>query len=193
MVLHRHGASETARRRLAHYGAPAVLFAVLIYLSRLGPPQRDLDLVELFSGAGALASAFSEHSMNSEQFDVCHDPLHDIRRVSGFLKAVQLVLRLKVGALLWAGTPCSTWVWISRSSTGRSRGNPLGRTDQHSVSDANVTVSRVALLVLLAVARGACWAIEQPASSLMPEHPRMQMLVRLGPRLGLDWEHIHDV
>ena len=189
MGRHRHDVSETTRRRLAQYGAPATLLHMLAYLAALGTTQRDLHMVELFSGEGALATAFNENDMKSEQLDICRNPLHDIRKVSGLMRACQLIMRLKVGGLLWSGTPCSTWVWIARSSTGRSRGNPLGRADQPCVSDANITASRVALLVLLAVARGCCWAIEQPGSSLLPEHPRMQMLARLGQ--GLRMPHSH--
>lgn len=176
---------HTMKRRLAYCGAPVAMINVISYLVGLGTTQRDLHMVELFSGEAALSCGFQEKGMRCEQLDIRRNALDDIRKVSGFLRACQLVMRLEVGGLLWSGNPCNTWVWISRSSTGRSRGNPLGRTDQACVSEANTTASRVALLVLLAVCRGACWAIEQPGSSLLPEHPRMQMLAHLGRILNL--------
>lgn len=177
--------SQTTRRRLMRYGAPYILLAMVAYLCNLGPINRDLDLLELFSGQGELSKAFERHTFAAGQYDICKNWCMDLRTTAGMLRAVQMTLRLKIGGLLWAGTPCSTWVFLARGSTGRSQGHPLGREDTRSVSDANLVVSRVALLILLAVARGASWIVEQPTTSLMPRHPRMMQLQKMS--LGLGW------
>ena len=44
----------------------------------------------------------------------------------GFLKAIQLCLRLVPGGLATAGPPCGSFVFINRWTSGRSRTRPLG-------------------------------------------------------------------
>jgi hypothetical protein len=94
------------------------------------------------------------------------------------------VMRLKIGGLLWGGVPCSSWVFLNRGTSGRSRDKPLGNDWQASVRSSNLIVTRFVLLCLLAVARGAVWLAEQPMSSLMLHHPRLQEVQRLGCALG---------
>ena len=108
---------------------------------------------------------------------------------TGFLRAVGLVLRLRVGGLVWGGTPCSSWVFMNRGTSKRTASNPLGDCSEPSVRLGNLLTTRFVLLVLLGVARGAMWCCEQPMSSLMPRHPRMQQLWRLGQG-GLVYENL---
>ena len=49
---------------------------------------------------------------------------------------------------------------------------------------ANTMVARTAFLILVAVARGAAWLLEQPRSSVMPLHPRMMKIQELGAMLA---------
>ena len=56
------------------------------------------------------------------------------------------------GALLVAGPPCCTWVFLSRGTTRRDIAYPLGRQDLPSVAEANLVVSRLVMLVLSLVA-----------------------------------------
>lgn len=101
------------------------------------------------------------------------------------------VMRLKVGGLLWGGVPCSSWVFLNRHTSKRSREAPLGDEGQPSVRRANLLVTRWTLLVLLAVSRGCLWLAEQPMSSLMPEHPRLKQVCELGqtPSLHTHLQH----
>jgi len=169
---------ETTRRRMAYYGLPRVVFPIIAYLLSLGI-ERDLDCVELFSGAGALNHAFQDLGMTSDKLDVELNPLHDMNKTPGILHALKLCLRLKVGGILWCGVPCSTWVFMSRGSTGRSAGAPLGRETSPAVVAANILASRVVVCILVAVARGAMWCVEQPSSSLLERHPRFRLLEQL--------------
>lgn len=56
--------------------------------------------------------------------------------------ALQLVRRLRHQGVLWTAPVCSSWIWISRSSTGRSSANPLGDTSRICVQQGNLMVSR---------------------------------------------------
>lgn len=39
----------------------------------------------------------------------------------GFLTAIVTILRLAINGIAWFAPPCSTWVWMSRHSTGRGK------------------------------------------------------------------------
>ena len=55
---------------------------------------------------------------------------------------IQTVLRSKPNAIFHIGLVCSSWVAISRASTGRSFLNPLGHVHLPLVHSSNVMVSR---------------------------------------------------
>ena len=102
---------------------------------------------------------------------------------------------------------CSSWVPNSRSSTGRCYINPMGNPDYEKVLTANLQVSRSplfqrlgnfcvfqigqtltnmtppscrsALLLLLIIAVGGVFLVEQPRQSLLPEHDRMKQVFDL--------------
>ena len=86
--------------------------------------------------------------------------------------ALAMVMQLDAQGLLWLAIVCSSWVWMSRGSTGRSIDYPLGVPCQ-SVDAANKMVARCGMLMIIAIARGAAWALEQPMSSLMVKHPTL--------------------
>ena len=95
------------------------------------------------------------------------DDTEDITTSRGFNRALRLVLRLKCGASLWAAPVCSSWGFVGRSTTKRSRWNPRGCRFNHRVLHANSMVVIVTMLFMLAYTRGVhCW-LEQPTSSLM--------------------------
>jgi hypothetical protein len=64
-------------------------------------------------------------------------------------------------------------VFINRHTSGRSRWLPYGNTLHAYVRSGNLFLSRVALLCIIAVAKGCWWFVENPTSSLLPAHPRM--------------------
>ena len=72
----------------------------------------------------------------------------------GFMYALQLARRVvpHQGSTLW-GLVCSSWVWMPRSSTGRSSNKPLGRESAHAFADGNCMVSRMMLIVLFCRAK----------------------------------------
>ena len=56
-----------------------------------------------------------------------------------FAVAVCMALRLRRGGCSLLATVCSSWVFLSRASTGRSIWNPLGFRKVKVVEDANVS------------------------------------------------------
>jgi hypothetical protein len=174
---------RTSVQRLVACGAPFLLVQMALYMAdRVGQRGRTLDLVEMFSGEGMLSKSFQEAGCTVASYEIDKDPVMcDLTTDIGMLHAVGLVLRLKVGGLLWGGVPCSSWVWVNRATSRRTQNCPLGNPKEPSVRRANLLVVRWTLLVLLAVSRGCLWLCEQPMSSLMPEHPRLRRVQELCP------------
>lgn len=116
-------------------------------------------------------------------YELRDNPADDITTDLGLLRGIKLVLRLRVSGLLWSGTPCSSWTFLNRGTSKRCHGAPLGDVGCPSVASSNLVVTRMALLCMLAAARSVTWTMEQPGSSLMPEHPRLRHLRELGRQL----------
>jgi hypothetical protein len=172
--------SRTTLHQLATFGAPAQFVFLVEWVMTVARPIRDLHMFELFCGEGALWQAGKLRGMTVTGMDKSVNKQDDLLSSHGFLRAIKNILRLRRHALFWAGIPCSTFVWINRGTSKRSRECPLGCVDAPSAHAANVMTSRWCLLVLLTVARQACWLVEQPASSLLPCHPRVADIVEMG-------------
>ena len=55
----------------------------------------------------------------------------------GFLKLIQLVLKTRADGLIHCGPPCSSWVWVNRATSKRSRDSPAGDASIQSVAYGN--------------------------------------------------------
>lgn len=93
--------------------------------------------------------------------------------------AVIQVLCVCPAGIIFLAPVCASWIWLTRGITKRSVVTPLGNTDIGFVHDANLMVSRVILLILLADAMGLTWLLEQPINSLLEWHPRFMELMQL--------------
>ncbi|CAE7441062.1 unnamed protein product [Symbiodinium necroappetens] len=98
----------------------------------------------------------------------------DILSSSGFANAMFQICNLKPGSGCLSAPVCSSWVFMSRGSTCRTKARPLGRCDSEGVQNGNIMTARVLILMLLASAKGIFWLLEQPASSIMEHHPCFQ-------------------
>ena len=72
---------------------------------------------------------------------------------------------------------CSSWVFVSRSGTGRSQFEPLGNVEYLKVRAANLMVFRCVLLCAFVTAKGGTWLLENPVSSIIWRHPAFQWLL----------------
>lgn len=88
---------------------------------------------------------------------------------------------------------------ISRATTLRSFLWPQGRQDLECVAQGNCMAARAALICCLVTVLGGVWVVEQPSTSLLFRHPRLQWLCKLMPVTSLDnvsgilaWQCIQD-
>ena len=114
-------------------------------------PSQTIDSIESLCGVAEIVQAFT-----SAGFSACgHDYLFYSRfnnfcSIEGFIHCPWLHLRLRCTGLAWFATVCSTWIWMSRSSTERSPAQPLRSAYAGAtVEQGNIKVARCSLLMLL--------------------------------------------
>ena len=182
-----YGLSKTSFLILCHLRSPPFLFNMLYYLNRFPDFQGDnfLLFIDVMCGIGMIFKVCSEAGIPGAKYDWNHDNvLQNILTPEGLLTLLQWS-RLLVpgeGATHW-GTLCSTWVFMSRSTTWRHANNILGVKSDGSqtikVQEGNVMVSRMALVWHFLICRAILNLLEQPITSLMPSHPRLLQLIAL--------------
>ena len=120
--------------------------------------------------------------MRCAWFDYIVDNAHDMTTAHGFGHAIKIALSIMPGGVVWFGVPCSTFVWMSRSHTKRTRQKPWGDRTRLDVCRANLIVKHVGILLELLVKRSVYFIIEQPAGSLLWWMPVMRRAARLSFR-----------
>ena len=153
---------------------PVVFEFCRLVIAKLGllPP---LDALELFAGKKAVTLALRGHGYKAVAFEKLDSACVGFMTDVGDLHAAMLALSLRQNGLLVAAPVCSSWVWLSRSSTHRSACQPLGRGDAAEVG--NEMVSRLVVLLWVVSCFGVRWVVEQPRGSLLQLHPRFQDLL----------------
>lgn len=144
------------------------------------PDGRDLDVVELWSGVGSIVSAAKAAGLAAAPFDKHRDhgvtdtadpsTTEDILLEAGFLRALGLVLRLRLGGLLWMAPVCSSWIFLNLAQTKRTRlhGPKFSGDERYvPVQQGNQMAEIAAFLFLIAALRGVHAVIENPAGSMM--------------------------
>ena len=136
---------------------------------------------EVFAGLMAITRALNAAGAQSVPFDKEYSKWMDINEPYGFLLIILMVLRMflnsaKTGdeAVLWLAPLCSSWVFMCRGVSMRSRVTPHGDTSVPLVAASNEMVAKTALLLKLADALGVAWVLEQPESSVLNFHERFQ-------------------
>ncbi len=140
-------------------------------------PDGGLDFCEVFAGTGAVHRGLLAHGLRGRAIDLSYDEGHNVLKPEGLLLVLSTILDLKPGAILWAAPPCSSWIFMSRGSTGRHK-EVQGYTWLPKVVVATALVERLVLALELATLRGAHWIVEQPGNTVMWEYPAMRDCLR---------------
>ena len=188
------GVHPSAFKRMVLAGLPLVILNTFCFLESTTPlaDQTRHACCEMFSGIGAVATAFRTSGYPAEEYDVLrHNKFENILTTEGFLTALNRVRCCRdLGLTHWA-TVCSTWVYLSRSSTGRSSSNPGGDTSVRCVRSANCMAMRVSYLLVLSVALFQIYVHEQPLTSLLSAfQPFVWARTVIRDALGGSWEEV---
>ena len=181
-LIHPCGISMQAFHNLCALGAPVAFFNILRAVRHRVPGSPSLRCLDGFCGHAAIMKSFLARNQRAVGYDrSLTGRNHDILTAEGFCTALVFCLSLMPGkALSHWGPPCSSWVYMSRGSTGRRVYNPMGilliGETTPSVGESNMLVSRLVLLLMLCTALQVIWILEQPSSSLMFLHTRLQEL-----------------
>lgn len=154
------------------------LWPLLLGTRELVPEDEDMSFVEIFAGDRSVSRSLQFLGYRGKSFDQRYTDNHNFLSPQGFLAVLTTLQQLHPGAIFWSAPPCSTWVWVSRSSTKRSREDVLGNESSEYIKSQNHLVTRLVYLLALADRLGVYWIIEQPQSSLMFRHPVMERFLK---------------
>jgi hypothetical protein len=149
--------------------------------------ERDVSVLEFWAGVGSVAGSAAERGLVTHAIEkdaAPHDAEFDLLSAIGFLHAVALVLRLKIGGLLFLAPVCSSFCWLSLSQTKRSPENDFrGDQTNENVREGNRGAEVATFLFVLAWARSAEACLENPPGSKIWKYPplvNMQETLMLG-------------
>jgi hypothetical protein len=98
-------------------------------------------VLEVFSGVGRIYEAFRRHGVRASKFDICDDPdLMDVLQIGGWFNVLKKTLRLREGALLWLGHPCSMCLDLQQFAWAICR-PPMGQLRQAQLPCSHMRAS----------------------------------------------------
>jgi hypothetical protein len=162
--------------------APSVLFGVFTIaraLMEYGNIERDLDVVELWSGTGEICNAATQKRFTALPYDLNRVPgltdipgklTENICLRQGFENALKLVMRLKPGGLLWMSPECSSFVFANSSNCKRKRGFVTGDETYPKVVQGNLMADIAAFFFVLSMHRCMSAVMENPRNSRIWEY-----------------------
>lgn len=141
--------------------------------------NRRLCAAEGFAGSKHLTLAMNNCGMQCASFEIADDPvMQNCLSNEGVVYWIDLLTSIDGQGLVWIGPPCASWIWIARSSFGRSQGNTLGDLSNPHTVMHNRIAEFVALTMRTAHTLNLIVVMEQPLSSIMPEHPAVGAALR---------------
>jgi len=150
---------------------------------------RDLACIEVFSGVGSVTSAALARGFAASSYDKNRVPgttdcpqsprCEDITTEVGFKNTVRLVMRLRVGGLLWLAPVCSSWGFMNSSHCKRHASSGyIGDLSRAPVQMGNRIANASAFLIMLANGRGAEAAMENPCQSTIFKFAPVAAVIR---------------
>ena len=140
------------------------------------------DFFDGFAGAGELTKALHANYRRVIAYDRTYGASHDLSTVQGLrkwvvaMRFIQLPYGCKSG-VAWFSPECTSWVWVCRSRSRRSRANTYGDLAVPMVIDGNTCAERIAVLGLLLAVWDRTFTIEQPTTSILFDHPPIAQLM----------------
>ena len=174
------GMSGIHVRRGLRLGIPMWIFTCMVVLfsnPKIDCTQR-YEAMKCYAGAATIYNAFIDRGFNAAKLDKSYSnkPEFDFCTLQGFVNLIWHMMCLKYRGLNFHAVVCSTWIFMSMASTGRTHARPRGNLKSPAVVAANLMVSRMCLIIRLGAARFCRWAVEQPATSCLPNFHRVRAL-----------------
>ena len=147
----------------------ALLLDVLLHLDEFKDTVRDIDALEFMSGQAEISKAAARVGLVSYGYDRSYSTcdINNINTAVGFKRAMQLTMRVKRHGAIWMAPVCSSWIWLSRSGSGRTREAAHGNTAVSWVRSGNRMVVRLVLVMIVAWIRGCHLFLENPMTTVV--------------------------
>lgn len=104
--------------------------------------------------------------------------------VLGYIRAVQLLLRVEYLGLATLAIPCNSFGYMASSQHGRDWDTPLGDTRYPFVVTGNQVCLRACMLIALAIARSVFYFVESPERSSIFKFPFFIFLQSIPDLIG---------
>lgn len=162
--------AETVLRCLL-LGIPiSILNALLRVMQHM--PEGDYQSVhcaELFSGVANVAGEFRAKGYKARLYDENGSSFEDISTPAGMATCLSFLLQQSPSSVSHYATVCSSWMFISRSTTRRGHTGFWNDGDQQvrAVREGNQLASRTAICIALGYALLLQFILEQPGSSVI--------------------------
>lgn len=129
--------------------------------------QRCLHAVDHHSGKQALTRAYIRQGLKAVALDRKYDENLEFSKPSGTRAALFSIRYLLPEGMAWIASACTSWIWIGRRQTHRSRTNITGRSDSATVLCANTCKDLTVLIMAICNLSKRSCMVEQPLSGLM--------------------------
>ena len=150
--------------------------------------EKVCDFFDGFAGAGELTKALHANYKLVIAYDRTYGASHDLSTPKGFRKWVVAMRFIRIprpttcggrtpSGAAWFSPECTSWVYVSRSRSGRSPANTYGDLAVPMVIAGNTCAERIAVLGLLLAVWDRTFTIEQPTTSMLFYHPPIARLM----------------
>ena len=105
------------------------LVAYCFLVRRQQPAHCLYQFLEYWGGAGAITRACWGKGLRAMLFDIAYAGIaagENIHEAVGLRRWMLALMFTTVGALVWCGVPCTSWIWCCRAITQRSRDSITG-------------------------------------------------------------------
>ena len=155
---------------------------LLTYLSVVGlrwrRSRRCFQFVEFFCGEGNLSKALLRINRRGLPLDIRLNRAHNFLTSIGIRFAILAVMMTTENALIWFGTPCSSWSIICMVWSRRYEENFfLGDEQFEFVRTGNSLMDFTALLYLFSFSIRNFVVLEQPRDSVLPKCTSMKLVL----------------
>ena len=145
--------------------------------------------IEGMSGMGNLSRSFQEENMPSLRLDRKYSSTCDLAVAEGTRNFVVATRLLEALGLEWLGVECSNWVFMSRSSTGRTASSPEGDESLAKVKEANDVRDKACFLLLCLFFSHRHFALEQPQSSMINATDSFAQMMKITSCRMVSFDH----
>ena len=140
-----------------------------------GLPQ--LDFIEYCSGKGMLSKALLQCGLNGCSIDLAYSSAHDMLEKEGLRFSLDALAATRLGALIWLGTQCSSFIGLCTSVSKRAIDNCFyGDESREFVAKGNMMAEISCLVCFVAILVGCHPTLEQPITSTMVKLPSFSSL-----------------